>query len=259
MRQHVPLSAVFSGILVLGCAGSDYYYSEDEEVSLSVTVTPVPAEEPGPLASGSAEPSKAVAPAADLGGKDFVKALPPNPLAGRDGLERHLNWNPLEWDNPCEASVWKRSQATDDVVLTVSLKGGESDKAAVSREVKLSLAESGTLRVDVYNSTPRQIPVAFAVFSSVDRVYSESTAKKAGPGWTHLEFDLAEASYKTAASAWKHTAGIWGRKDVREIVLLFYSMDAGALAVDRLEVDVQTPPEVETKPQEPPPSPPDME
>lgn len=244
MRLRILLSAVLLSLLVLGCAETGYYEEEDATAA-AVSVTPLTAEaEEG--AEGGEESGVAPVPAASgVSPKDFVKAMPSNPRAGADGLERDRGWKPLEWDNPCTASIWKRSEASDDAVLVVELEGGESDKAAVSRPVKLSFAESGTLRVDVYNSTSRAIPVAFAAFSSVDRVYSESKTQKAGVGWSHLEFDLGASTYKSSMSEWKNTAKLWGADDVREIVLLFYDGKAATLGVDRLEIDTEKKPEAE--------------
>lgn len=217
MNTRVLLIAMPFSLLVFSCVDSSYYYSEEEDAASAVTV----------------------APAAGESAKAFVKALPPNPLAGPDGLERDRDWEPVTWDNPCSVSVWKRAEGSADVVLVVGLEGGESDKAGVTRGVSLSLAETGTLRMDVYNPTSRTIPVAFAAFSSVDRVYSESKARKAGPGWSHLEFDLAASTYKTAASEWRHTAKLWGPEDVVELIILFYDNGSAMLAVDRLEVDAK--------------------
>jgi hypothetical protein len=234
MKTRVLLIAMPFGLLALGCADPSYYYSEEEDAASAVTVVPAAAEEEAEAASGVP-----ATPDAGEVAKAFVKGLPPNPLAGPDGLERDREWEPLTWDNPSSASVWKRAEGAADVVLVVGLNGGESDKAGVARGVSLSFAETGTLRMDVYNPTSRTIPVAFAAFSSVDRVYSESKAQKAGPGWNHLEFDLAASTYKTAASEWRHTARLWGPEDVVELVILFYDNGSVMLGVDRLEVDAE--------------------
>jgi hypothetical protein len=233
MKTRVLVAAIPFGLLVLGCVDPSYYYSEEDDAASAVTVAPAEAKE--------AEAATGATAAAATGEKAraFVKALPPNPLAGPDGLERDRDWRPLTWDNPCSASVWKRAEGAADVVLVVGLEGGESDKAGVSRSVSLSFAETGTLRMDVYNPTSRRIPVAFAVFSSVDRVYSESKAGNAGPGWNRLEFDLGASTFKTAASEWRHTAKLWGPEDIVELVILFYDDGADMLAVDRLEVDAE--------------------
>ncbi len=246
MKPRVLVGAMVLSCLALGCADSSYY--EEDDAAAAVTVTPLIEGEEGEEGKESGEgkgqekgapEAGPVARSSESAAREFVKAMPPNPRAGADGLERHRDWGPLKWDNPCTASVWKRSGATDDVVLVVGLEGGASDKAAVARKVELAFAESGTLRMDVYNGTSRGIPVAFAVFSSVDRVYSEAKPAAAPSGWSRLEFDLGASIYKTASSEWKYTARLWGPEDVREVVILFYDGGVATLALDRVEVDAE--------------------
>ncbi len=129
-------------------------------------------------------------------------------------------------------------RAGEDVLLVVRLAGGEHGKAAITARVNFAFARKGGLRVDVYNATDRRILVAFWVFASDERLYSESKCVPALPGWNRLEYDLAASTYKTVASEWKHTSTLLGREDVRELAFLFYDGKAAALALDRIEVDL---------------------
>ena len=126
------------------------------------------------------------------------------------------------------------------MLLLVKSAEGKHDKAAIKADVGLKLGGKGSLRLDVFNPTARKIPVAFAIFASDDRVYSESGTKPAKPGWNHLEWDLSASIYKTAATGWKYTSTLQRREDVREIVLLFYDKKGAALAIDGIEVDVRS-------------------
>jgi hypothetical protein len=170
--------------------------------------------------------------------KSFVQEVPENPMGGGDGLEKHREWAVMNWANPAEASAWKRGQADDDVLLVVRLKGGQKDKVAIMREAELALAKTGTIRMDVYNSTSKKVDIAFAVHATVDDVYSESATQPARPGWNHLEWDLAGSTYKTEASGWKNTAQLWGGEEVKKLVILVYDSGQLTIAIDKIEADV---------------------
>jgi len=240
------------------------------KVAPSGTIEPVEIRPEGASeAMQPAAPASARSPAAaDAGGgapplqpgiqdretKAFVKHLQPNPAAGADGLERFSGWKAQGWGNAAEVSAWGKSGRLQDVVITVKLVGGAQDKVAIQRPVKLRLAATGRLGVDVFNSTDHAIPVSFAVFASRDRVYSESAASPAAPGvWTHLDSDLAAKTYKNAASDWKHSADIWGRDMVTELLLLFYDKGEGMIVVDRLTVDAEPADEEAAEPAPAPP------
>ena len=168
---------------------------------------------------------------------EFVKVLPANPGSTSDGLVRSRDWKTLPWANPAEVSPWKKKKSGDDVVLVVMSKGGEGDKTAVSRLVKIAADATGEIRIDVYNAGPGAARIAVGVFASVDRVYSESLARDLKPGWNRVAFDLSAETFKTAASEWKNTAKLWGPDDLREIVILFYHDRPAAFAIDGVEID----------------------
>jgi hypothetical protein len=195
------------------------------------TATAPPAKPP---AKEAAAPKPAPAPKAPA---EFVKTLPPNPRSITDGLVRVRNWKALNWANPADVAPWRKKKSGDDVVLVVTLKGGKGDKTAVSRPVGIVADAKGQLRMDVYNGGPKGVEIAFAVFASVDRVYSESVAKKLKPGWNRVAFDLSASTFKSAASEWKNNTKLWGAGDVRELAILFYSDKPTAFAIDGIEVD----------------------
>lgn len=230
MRRLIPVSALAMGILLHSGCGTEYY--EESETPAGTPAVQVEPIAPAPVGAEEVP----AAPAKDI--KELVRTLPPNPSGSGDGLERSRAWKALDWANPAEVAGWKRSEGADDVVLVVRLKGGKRDKAAVSRPVDLALAKTGTLRMDVYNATARTIPVGFAVTASPDRVYSESIQKKASPGWSRVEFDLGANTYKSAASEWEHDVTMWGREDVRELIVLIYDPGTGDVALDRIQADV---------------------
>ena len=241
--------------LALVLAGCGVYYDEEEDTGTEgaapVVVTPARVTET-PTGTGTVDvsPAKTETDVWDL--KSFLKKIPANPVSGTpDGLARSRDWKVLDWANPAEISPWKWRRAADDVALVVKLDGGRLDKTAISRQLKLAVAEKGTLRMDVYNATMRHLPVAIAVYTSVDRVYFESKRRLLRPGWNRVVYELTASDFKCASSEWKHTAAIWGKDDVREIVLLFYGTKAPAagvkaapagqkaatLAVDNIQVD----------------------
>jgi len=237
--RKIVLMAIAAGVLA-GCGATAVVEESASAPAAAVEVTPVA---PQPAPAGPAEqPTPPQQVSFDV--KAFLRAAPPNPNSGPDGLERSREWVVLDWANPAEVAAWKYRESLDDVVLVIRLKGGPRDKVAVMRPAALQLRKDGKLRMDVFNGTNREMAVAFAVQSTVDDVYSESVALPAKPGWTHLEFDLAAQNFKTAASDWKHTTTLWGPEEVRRLVLLVYDAGAGAVIVDRIEVDAEeAPPE----------------
>jgi len=240
-------------LVLVGCGVSYEYEGEDTgtESAAAVVVTPAPVTEtPTVKATVDITPAKTDSGVWDP--KSFLKRIPSNPVSGTpDGLARSRDWKVLDWANPAEVSPWKWRSAADDVALVVKLDGGKLDKTALSRQLKLAVAENGKLRMTIYNATMRHLPIAIAVFTSVDRVYFEGTRKILRPGWNRVTYELTASDFKCASSQWKHTAAIWGKDDVREIVLLFYGTKAPAagvkappagqkaatLAIDSIEVD----------------------
>jgi hypothetical protein len=165
-------------------------------------------------------------------------------------------WEVLDWGNPARVSVLKRPDdarpgdgrrdngrpGTGREFLLLRSSSGKHGKSVIRIESALSLAPRGKLRVDVFNATAREVPVAFAVWSGADYVYSESRLRPALPNqWNHIEFDLAARDFKSADSCWKHTSALRGAGSVREVALLFYGNAPGAVAVENIEVDVDSP------------------
>jgi hypothetical protein len=155
-------------------------------------------------------------------------------------------WEVLDWGNPARVSVLKRPgdvrSGNGREFLLLRSSSGKHGKSVIRLESALSLATRGKLRVDVFNATAREVPVAFAVWSGSDYVYSESRLRPALPKkWNHIEFDLAARDFKSADSCWKHTSALRGPGSVREVALLFYGNAPGAVAVENIEVDVDSP------------------
>lgn len=175
-----------------------------------------------------------------------LRSLPPNPCRagegphatgpGRVGIAG--GWEALDWGNPARLSVHGRAIGSGEFLL-LACAAGKYDKVVVRRETALSFARSGAFRIDVYNATGREVPVAFAVWSDAENIYSESKPMPALPGkWSHLEFDIGARDFKTADSGWKHTSALRGPEGVREVALLFYTRTEGALAVQGVDVDL---------------------
>ena len=244
--------AVVIGLAVVfaGCGGGAYYDYDYSPAAIGVSTD-------GAGATGTAEATPttptttrttATKPAAKpkTGVKsaplpkdpaELVKSLPANPRTIPDGLVRSRDWKALNWANPAQVSPWKKRKNGDDVVLVVTTRGGKGDKTAVSRAVGIAADTKGELRMDVYNAGSKEVPISFAVFASVDRVYSESVTQKLKPGWNRTVFSLSASTFKTASSEWKNNTKLWGAGDVREIAILFYSDKPAAFVIDGVEVD----------------------
>jgi len=178
---------------------------------------------------------------------EFLAAIPPSPRRAADaspaeGAARRLDilgdWEALEWGNPAKVRGHE-FPSKGRKTLVVRPSAGARGRTVVRLAESLPLAAKGTLRLDVYNATGREVPVAFGVWSGTDFVYSESRPQVALPKrWNHIEFDLAARDFKTADSGWKHGSPLVGAGDVREVAILFHGDDPGALAVENIEADV---------------------
>jgi hypothetical protein len=242
VRSSILVIAAYCLATCLGCGSA---YVDDGSTSETTVALEVTAPQPSLNTPAAPEPRPQPEPAVeqvrdwtavDFG--EFIRRLPANPMGEGDGFEKHREWSVVGWANPADVAAWKRQDAGDDVALIVRLKGGTKDKSAAIRSVEISLAKRGTLSMDVYNSSGRNVGIAFAVHASVDDVYSESTLLQAAPGWSRLSWDLAASTYKTEASGWENKVPIWGASDIRKLVLLFYDAKEVALAVDRIEADL---------------------
>jgi len=223
-------AAIGLAVLFAGCGGGGFYddYSSATSGPMAADVQAMPAGvEETPPAFGPAPTDPA----------EFVKNLSANPAGTSDGLVRSRDWKTLPWANPADVSPWKKRKDGDDVVLVVMSKGGEGDKTAASRLVRVAAEATGELRIDVYYAGPGAAKIAVGVFASVDRVYSESMARDLKPGWNRVAFDLSAETFKTAASEWRNSAKLWGPDDLREIVILFYHDRPAAFAIDGVEID----------------------
>jgi hypothetical protein len=248
--------AVVVGLAVAfaGCGGGEYYdydYSPaaigastgastgvDGTVGTAGAAETTPTTRTATAAKPATKPKAATKAApAPTDPAELVKSLPANPRTITDGLVRSRDWKALNWANPAQVSPWKKRKSGDDVVLVATTSGGKGDKYAVSRAVGIAVDTKGELRMDVYNAGSKEVPVAFAVFASVDRVYSESVTKKVKPGWNRVVFSLSASTFKTASSEWKNNAKLWGAGDVREIAVLFYTDKPASFVIDGIEVD----------------------
>jgi len=178
---------------------------------------------------------------------EFLAAIPPNPRRAADtspaeSAARRLDilgdWEALDWGNPAKVRGHE-SPGEGRRTLVIRPSAGARGRTVVRLAESLPLAAKGKLRLDVWNATGREVPVAFGVWSGADFVYSESRPQTALPKrWSHIEFDLAARDFKTADSGWKHGSPLVGAEDVREVAILFHGNDPGALAVENIEADV---------------------
>ncbi|MHC4253605.1 MAG: hypothetical protein ACYS9X_31180 [Planctomycetota bacterium] len=240
-------------LALAGCGG----YVEEEEAGAEGAAAPTAA-----VSTGDTAPSTDTAPVRPATGgagtgvrrpRGFLATVPPNTMgASADGLARGGSWKVLDWGNPGNVSSPRWGRDAEDVALVVKLQGGTEDKTAVSRQLRLAVADKGTLRMDVYNATKRQVPIAIAIITVAggERAFFESQRQALRPGWSRTTFDLSASTFECASSDWKHTAAIKDKDSVREIVLLFYGekapaagvkappagQKAGTLAIDSIEV-----------------------
>jgi hypothetical protein len=177
----------------------------------------------------------------------FLSAIPPNPRGGsaRSGTREAARsidvsggWEALEWGNPAKVygHKWPGHERKS---LLLRSSAGTNGLAVVRLTSPLSLAAKGTLKLDVWNDTEHEIPVAFGVWSGVGFVYSESTTHAALPQqWNHIEFDLAAHDFKNDGTVWKYKSALHEPERVREVSLVFYGNAPHALAVENIEMDV---------------------
>jgi hypothetical protein len=107
--------------------------------------------------------------------------------------------------------------------------GGDKDKAAIKLGVNYSVApDSAILRFTCVNQG--ELPLKFAIaVKTGEWVFHESVPQQVGAGAkAELRFDLREATFKTQASGWAHTAKVDGLDDVKEVQLMIFNRDRPA-------------------------------
>ena len=193
-----------------------------------------PAETAKKPGRGPKKPKRGKAPAAPKAPAAAAVAalpasLPASPARKAEGAEAKGSWAAAQWANPVEVTL---STEGGNGVLRLKGEGGKHDKAALASRLPLVLAEKGEAALWVYNPGRKSVKVAFAVFTTADRVYYESLPVEVGRGWKKATWDLAAPKYKCASSKWLHTAKIWKPAEVQEVILLVYQKGGFEIAVD---------------------------
>lgn len=229
------LKSAFVFVLVSGCASPTLV---DEATSSNTQKQPRVSVTPNETQADAKEADKNKQDETDKKTKDnrpaLVEHLKPSPLKGRDGLVSYTGWLKAPWGNDLNITATTWGEATENHLLVLELKNGASEKCALSLPVKLSFEGVKIIALDVFNTSNKSMDVAFAVFSTPDRVFAESVRHPVMPGWNRVLFDVDAKTFKAKSTNWQHKQALYGRKDIREVVLLFYSPIATSVIVDGL-------------------------
>lgn len=177
-------------------------------------------------------------------GTVLVERKPLAPAPGPvDGLEALPGWVAGDvqlWPNTNASEAKYVDHADSGKLLLIRWRGGEGEKAIVSRVGELSLPAAGRIRFRTYSYADHEIKLALALFVGDGRVYYETPTVRVPPkAWADHAFDLGMSNFKSAASNWEHASALDRPDQVKELVLLVYDRGSGSIYVDALRAAAQ--------------------
>ncbi len=147
-----------------------------------------------------------------------------------DDFEEGHRWRSQTWKNanPCNLTTIEGTQTKR---LRVTLSGGDQDKSAITRMLRLDLTSRAELLMDIENKCSASVTIAIAV--QTDQYY-ESFTKILKPGLSRgVRFDLKSGDYKSAPN-WTHRASITRPDLLKWITILVYRKESGKIVFDNI-------------------------
>lgn len=122
--------------------------------------------------------------------------------------------------------------------LTITVKGGEKDKAAVCRSLSgVKIPAAAVLRLRVANTSQTTVPLTVAFKTGNGWAFHESERTSVKPGTQDVVFDLTTATFKSEATAWKNTGAITDLEQAKELQFCIYNgKEAVALVISDVAV-----------------------
>lgn len=152
-----------------------------------------------------------------------------------EGLESQGSWasdNP-QWANPTQVQPVR--SPTGNTRLRIAFQGGEHHKASARYPSTLDVRGQPILRMHVLNPGERPAPMSIAVKTGDQWTYFESRAYNvpADNAWHTIDFDLAAADFKCAASQWQPNTTVADPDDVKELQIQVHNGNgAGEVYID---------------------------
>ena len=148
-----------------------------------------------------------------------------------DDFETGHNWRSVTWPNAnqCSLTVLEGSNTRR---LRMRLAGGDHDKSALMRQLRLDISSRSRLVMDVENDCGENVPIAIAVQTNT---YFESRPHMLRPGLNRgVAFNLKTGDFKTEATSWTHRTKITRPRTAMWLYVLVYHKRPGALIFDNV-------------------------
>lgn len=143
-----------------------------------------------------------------------------------------------QYSNPVETET-----ADEGRQLVISFRGGAKDKAVVWKSLDdAKMTATGTLNFLVANLTTGAVQVSVALKTGPNYTFHESkqvTVKPDTNTFQRVAVDLGSSTFKSAATAWKHTGTLADPDALRSIQVLVYN---GSVTGEVIVADIRIAP-----------------
>ncbi len=126
-----------------------------------------------------------------------------------------------QYSNPVDLKVGEDGGQKN---LSIAVKGGEKDKAAVCKAMTgIRLPAAAILKLRVANTGQVAVPMTIALKTGNGWTFHESERVSVKPGTQDIAFDLSASTFKSEATGWKNTGAIADLGHPRELQLGIYN------------------------------------
>jgi hypothetical protein len=134
----------------------------------------------------------------------------------------------VQWDNANDCEL-KLVQTDGDQALQVAIQEGDQDKAGIAcAPAQKDLSAYRMVTAEMHVGSEKPLEVALAIMSDQ---YYETPAMELPPGTGRVVFDLTKDNFK-AKPDWEHRHALQNRKNVGQIMLLFYTGESRRVVID---------------------------
>ena len=143
------------------------------------------------------------------------------------------SWTPVRWDNANPCAIQRIGDTTSGQ-MKITLSGGEHDKSAIVRPLRLDFSNRSMLRMDIVNNCgePLRVAIALQTNSYYETRWYQPQLK---PGLNkNVSFDLKARDFKCAATRWIPSASVARLQQVAYLYILFYNQ-SGEVILDDIQ------------------------
>ncbi len=147
-------------------------------------------------------------------------------------------WVPGMWPMVGDSSATRAALSTQHPTRgrqSLQLQfNGDRQKAIFTLDRPLHLSDAQTLAFDLYNDDGAAQAVGIAFRSGPERRWQESAPEPVKPGPNAVQFDLTQATYKSAQTNWQYSVTLQSMNDVQSLAVVVYPAKAGSVYIDKL-------------------------